>query len=116
MSLRRGWNLRDSGTANLLQHGSCLEPRRNSHDGNFGLQSNHAELLFFGRQRRGYSKNGNVEYDECASNATSQNNNASIFEVTQSSPPQNDMADAQVAGQYAYRGMRIPSLYPGVQW
>ena len=40
---------------------------------------------------------------------------AAIFEVTQTSPPQT-VWQMQIAGQYAYRGMRIPSLYPGVQW
>ncbi|HEY4950910.1 MAG TPA: aryl-sulfate sulfotransferase [Candidatus Acidoferrales bacterium] len=59
-------------------------------------------------------KNGNVEYDECASTPLP-NNNAAIFEATQSSPPQT-VWQMQIAGQYAYRGMRIPSLYPGVQW
>jgi arylsulfate sulfotransferase len=58
-------------------------------------------------------KNGNVEYDECA--ITSPTNNAAIYEVTQTSPPQT-VWQMQIAGQYAYRGMRIPSLYPGVQW
>jgi arylsulfate sulfotransferase len=59
-------------------------------------------------------KNGNVEYAECASTPLP-NNNASIFEVTQTSSPQT-VWQMQVAGQFAYRGMRIPSLYPGVQW
>ena len=56
-------------------------------------------------------KNGDVEYDECASGG----NNGTIYEVTQTSSPQT-VWKMQVAGQYAYRGMRIPSLYPGVQW
>jgi arylsulfate sulfotransferase len=59
-------------------------------------------------------KNGNVEYDECAATALPANN-AAIYEVTQTSPPQT-VWQMQIAGQYAYRGMRIPSLYPGVQW
>jgi hypothetical protein len=58
-------------------------------------------------------KNGNVEYDECAT--TTPANNAAIYEVTQTSPPLT-VWQMQIAGQYAYRGMRIPSLYPGVQW
>ena len=57
-------------------------------------------------------KNDNVEYDECATTPTG---NAAIFEVTQTSPPQT-VWQMRIAGQYAYRGMRIPSLYPGVQW
>jgi arylsulfate sulfotransferase len=59
-------------------------------------------------------QNGNVEYDE-ASSTPLPKNNAAIFEVTQSSPSQT-VWQMQITGQYAYRGMRIPSLYPGVQW
>jgi arylsulfate sulfotransferase len=59
-------------------------------------------------------KNGNVEYDECGATPIPANN-AAIFEVTQTSPPQT-VWQMHIAGQYAYRGMRIPSLYPGVQW
>jgi arylsulfate sulfotransferase len=59
-------------------------------------------------------KNGNVEYAECASTALPANN-AAIYEVTQTSPPQT-VWQMQIAGQFAYRGMRLPSLYPGVQW
>jgi len=58
--------------------------------------------------------NGNVEYDECASTALPANN-AAIFEVTQTSPPQT-VWQLDIAGQFAYRGFRMPSLYPGVQW
>jgi arylsulfate sulfotransferase len=47
-------------------------------------------------------KNGNVEYDECAT--TTPANNAAIYEVTQTSPPQT-VWQMQIAGQYAYRGM-----------
>jgi arylsulfate sulfotransferase len=59
-------------------------------------------------------KNGNVEYDEAGATPLPANN-AAIYEVTQTSPPQT-VWQMQIAGQYAYRGMRIPSLYPGVQW
>ena len=59
-------------------------------------------------------KNGNVEYDESASTALPANN-AAIYEVTPTSPPQT-VWQMQIAGQYAYRGFRMPSLYPGVQW
>jgi len=58
-------------------------------------------------------KNGNVEYDESATNITPPS--AAIYEVTQTSPPQT-VWQMQIAGQFAYRGMRLPSLYPGVQW
>ncbi len=59
-------------------------------------------------------QNGNVEYDECASVALPAND-ASIFEVTQTSTPQT-VWQMHVTGQFAYRGFRMPSLYPGVQW
>jgi arylsulfate sulfotransferase len=58
-------------------------------------------------------KNGNVEYDECG--LLTAQPSAAIFEVTQTSSPQT-VWQMQIAGQYAYRGFRIPSLYPGVQW
>jgi arylsulfate sulfotransferase len=58
-------------------------------------------------------KNGNVEYDEAG--VPLPNVGGTIFEVTQTSPPQT-VWKMQIAGQDAYRGMRIPSLYPGVQW
>ena len=61
-------------------------------------------------------KNGNVEYCE-ASGA----HGGDIFEVTQSSNPQvvwhmQTLIDAQSLFPYVYRGERIPSFYPGVQW
>jgi hypothetical protein len=59
-------------------------------------------------------KNGNVEYDECSS-AAFPANNSKILEVTQASPPQT-VWQMQIAGQFAYRGFRLPSLYPEVQW
>jgi arylsulfate sulfotransferase len=59
-------------------------------------------------------QNGNIEFDECAATLPP-NNNAAIFEVTKTTPPVT-VWSMQIAGQYAYRGIRIPSLYPGVQW
>jgi hypothetical protein len=59
-------------------------------------------------------KNGNVEYDESASVALPAND-ASIFEVTQTSTPET-VWQMHVTGQFAYRGFRMDSLYPGVQW
>jgi hypothetical protein len=38
-----------------------------------------------------------------------------IYEVTQDSSAQT-VWHMLIAGEYAYRGQRIPSLYPGVQW
>jgi arylsulfate sulfotransferase len=57
-------------------------------------------------------KNGNVEYCE------SDEGNAlagDVYEVTQDSNAQT-VWHMKVTGQYAYRGQRIPSMYPGVQW
>jgi arylsulfate sulfotransferase len=58
-------------------------------------------------------KNGNVEYVE--SNTPLPTDNAAVYEVTQSSPSQ-IVWQMIITGQEAYRAMRIPSLYPGVQW
>jgi hypothetical protein len=58
--------------------------------------------------------NGDIEYDEC-SNGSLPGVDAAVFEVTQSSTPQ-PVWQLQVTGQYAYRSIRTPSLYPGVQW
>jgi hypothetical protein len=57
--------------------------------------------------------NGNSEFDECAGGGSSVA--AGVFEVTQDNPPQT-VWQMHITGQYAYRAMRIPSLYPGVQW
>jgi hypothetical protein len=76
----------------------------NSTTPNYSFFGGNAEVL----------KNGNVEYDESASTALPANN-AAIYEVTPTSPPQT-VWQMQIAGQYAYRGFRMPSLYPGVQW
>jgi arylsulfate sulfotransferase len=58
--------------------------------------------------------NGDIEYDEC-SNGSLAGNNGAAFEVTQSATPQ-PVWQLLVTGQYAYRSIRTPSLYPGVQW
>lgn len=55
-------------------------------------------------------ENGNIEFDECGLTGAS-----AIYEVTKTTPPQT-MWQMQITGQNAYRGYRIPSLYPGVQW
>jgi hypothetical protein len=62
--------------------------------------------------------NGNVEFAECAPTATGTNNangNSAILEVTKTTPPQT-VWQMQITRQNTYRGFRIPSLYPGVQW
>jgi hypothetical protein len=68
---------------------------------------------FFGGSAR-LLKNGNIEFDECAATPRPANN-AAIYEVTQTTPP-TTVWSMQISGQYAYRGFRIGSLYPGVQW
>ena len=57
-------------------------------------------------------KNGNVEYCESAGGPGVAGD---IYEITQDKNAQ-IVWHMVVAGQYAYRGQRIPSLYPGVQW
>ncbi len=56
-------------------------------------------------------KNGNIEYDLSATNPT----DSDIFEVTPTNNPQT-VWHMHISGMQAYRGARIPSLYPGVQW
>ena len=57
--------------------------------------------------------NGNVEYDVAFDVTTP---NQSFFqEVTQDQNPQL-VWQMNLVGQLAYRGFRIPSLYPGVSW
>jgi hypothetical protein len=59
-------------------------------------------------------QNGDIEFDECSiANVTGYN--APVFEVTQTTPPQ-IVWQMGIAGQFAYRAMRIPSLHPGIQW
>jgi arylsulfate sulfotransferase len=55
--------------------------------------------------------NGDVEYDLCGLTPQS----SQIFEVTHGANPQT-VWNLQLNGNFAYRGYRLPSLYPGVQW
>jgi arylsulfate sulfotransferase len=55
--------------------------------------------------------NGNVEYDLCGIAPVS----SQIFEVTNQSTPQT-VWNLTLNSNYTYRGYRLPSLYPGVQW
>ncbi len=53
---------------------------------------------------------------ESASGALSYNPvGGKVMEVTQQTPPV-PVWELDVTGQFIYRGLRIPSLYPGVQW
>jgi len=67
---------------------------------------------FFGGSAR-LLPNGNIEFDECGLSMSSPN--AAVYEVTKTTPAQ-VVWQMNVNGQYAYRAIRIPSLYPGVQW
>jgi hypothetical protein len=69
------------------------------------------EYSFFGGNSA-VEKNGNVEYCEAAGGPGTAGD---IYEVTQDSNAQT-VWKMLVTGQYAYRGQRIPSLYPGIQW
>jgi arylsulfate sulfotransferase len=72
---------------------------------------------FFGGSAR-LLQNGNVEYDDCGLTVPLTSTPAiasDIVEVTKTTPAQT-IWKMHVTGQYAYRGFRIPSLYPGVQW
>jgi Ethanolamine utilization protein EutJ (predicted chaperonin) len=59
----------------------------------------------------GILSNGDVEYDSSAANP----DGSQIMEVTQTGSPQ-IVWQMNTTGSYAYRGQRIPSLYPGVTW
>ena len=56
--------------------------------------------------------NGNIEFD---STIPSNSSASQITEVTQTDPPQ-PVWQMNIVGANAYRGFRIPSLYPGVTW
>ena len=71
------------------------------------------DYSFFGGSAQGLN-NGNLEYAESA-NTSLPGTNGTILEVTQSTPSQT-VWKMVISGQYAYRGERKPSLYPGVQW
>jgi len=79
----------------------------------FVVHPNTEDYSFFGGNAEVLA-NDNLEYAE-SSNGSLAGTNGTILEVTQSSSPQT-IWKMVIAGQFAYRGMRIPSLYPGVQW
>ena len=57
--------------------------------------------------------NGNVEFDSGAVSRVPPE--ARIMEVTKQTPPV-PVWEMDVNGYFVYRALRIPSLYPGVQW
>lgn len=60
----------------------------------------------------GTLSNGDVEF---ANSAPTNTVSSSIMEVTPTTNPQT-VWQMNVNGEYAYRGFRIPSLYPGITW
>ena len=66
---------------------------------------------FFGGNAEVLS-NGDVEYCESAGGPGTA---GTVYEITQRGSAQT-VWQLQVTGQFVYRGQRIPSLYPGVQW
>jgi arylsulfate sulfotransferase len=58
--------------------------------------------------------NANIEYDLCGQNNVV-GSGSYIYEVTPQSTPQT-VWTMQITGTNAYRGFRMPSFYPGVQW
>lgn len=70
------------------------------------------QYSFFGGNTRSLD-NGNVEYDLAGFLVTG---GTAMFEVTQQSSPQTVWTMSSPAPALSYRGYRVPSLYPGVQW
>ena len=60
----------------------------------------------------GTLSNGNVEFDVTTTNGATA---SQIMEVTDTDNPQT-VWQLNITGENAYRGYRIPSLYPGVTW
>jgi hypothetical protein len=58
--------------------------------------------------------NGNLEFDEAGS-VPSPASAAAIYEMTETTPQQT-VWQMQIPSEVNYRGFRMPSLYPGVQW
>jgi arylsulfate sulfotransferase len=57
--------------------------------------------------------NGNIEFCEAAGGPAG--NTGTIYEMTPGNPQQR-VWQMQVPSIYVYRGFRLPSFYPGVQW
>jgi arylsulfate sulfotransferase len=57
--------------------------------------------------------NGDIEF--CESAGGPKGDTGTIYEMTQGGTPQ-QVWQMQIPGVYTYRGQRLPSFYPGVQW
>jgi arylsulfate sulfotransferase len=115
----RGVSVTAGGTCGVAGQPACfstvpiLELDETAKTATLAFHPTTPDYSFFGGNAE-VLKNGNVEYDECASTPLP-SDNAAIFEATSTSPPQT-VWQMHIAGQFAYRGFRMPSLYPGVQW
>ncbi len=115
----RGVALLANGTCNMTNQPACYSTVPNfildetAFTATLVLNPTTPDYSFFGGNAE-VLKNGDTEYDEC-SNGSVEVVEAEIYEVTQSATPQT-IWHMQISGQYAYRGFRMPSLYPGVQW
>jgi arylsulfate sulfotransferase len=67
---------------------------------------------FFGGNN-GVLQNGDVEFCEASESATVLVGD--VYEITQGGSAQT-VWHMKITGQWAYRGQRMPSMYPGVQW
>ena len=90
----------------MLQHRFVPETRRDNEDSTLVFNPTTPTYSFFGGDA-GILQNGNVEY--CAS-AGGPGTTGVIYEVTPDSA--HVVWKMEVAGQYVYRGQRIPSLIP----
>src|SRR5579884_990052 len=97
----------------MLQHGGDAAGRRERQEATIQFNPTTPEFSFFGGNAE-VLPNGNVEFTE-ASSTPLPANNGKVYEMTQTNPPQT-VWQMQVGGIYIYRGFRMPSLYPGVQW
>ena len=59
--------------------------------------------------------NGDVEFCEAAESETVFAGAGDVYEITRGGSAQT-VWHMKIAGQWVYRGQRIPSMYPGVQW
>lgn len=84
-----------------------------THSAQVTQEINLAPFFSFCCGNTGVLPNGNVEYDIADNIATP--GVSTIQEVTNELHPQL-VWQMNVNGQLAYRGFRIPSLYPGVEW
>lgn len=59
--------------------------------------------------------NGDLEYDLCSASPSPSASGATVLEVNEQGQRQ-IIWQMNIQGAFAYRALRMPSLYPGVQW